>query len=159
LNGYVPAKKWVIVATIAHPQSRDFKRYIGSYMYDSMLYGNGLSLWALGEIDGVTSSPLKRYLYVDNYIYDIAFAEPHKRILKDFQKLFTINDTIIENHILARRTIQDNIDNINSFGFERWVSKNMLINDDTVYRIQDYLYVLYNSWFNLARISHQKYRK
>jgi len=25
-NGYAPAKKWVIVATIAHPQSRNFKR-------------------------------------------------------------------------------------------------------------------------------------
>jgi hypothetical protein len=25
-NGYTPAKKWVIVATIANPQSRDFKR-------------------------------------------------------------------------------------------------------------------------------------
>jgi len=25
-NGYTPAKKWVIGATIAHPQSRDFKR-------------------------------------------------------------------------------------------------------------------------------------
>jgi len=25
-NGYAPAKKWVIVATIANPQSRDFKR-------------------------------------------------------------------------------------------------------------------------------------
>ncbi len=24
---YAPAKKWVIVATLAHPQSRDFKRY------------------------------------------------------------------------------------------------------------------------------------
>jgi hypothetical protein len=27
-NGYVPAKKWVIVATITRPQSRDFKRYV-----------------------------------------------------------------------------------------------------------------------------------
>jgi len=26
-NGYVPAKKWVIVATVASPQSRDFKRW------------------------------------------------------------------------------------------------------------------------------------
>jgi hypothetical protein len=26
-NGYAPAKKWVIVANIAGPQSRDFKRY------------------------------------------------------------------------------------------------------------------------------------
>jgi hypothetical protein len=26
-NGYTPAKKWVIVATIACPQSRDFKRW------------------------------------------------------------------------------------------------------------------------------------
>jgi hypothetical protein len=26
-KGYAPAKKWVIVATIASPQSRDFKRY------------------------------------------------------------------------------------------------------------------------------------
>jgi len=25
-NGYVLAKKWVIVASLAHPQSRDFKR-------------------------------------------------------------------------------------------------------------------------------------
>jgi hypothetical protein len=25
-NGYVPAKKWVIVASLADPQSRDFKR-------------------------------------------------------------------------------------------------------------------------------------
>jgi hypothetical protein len=25
-NGYAPAKKWVIVTTIASPQSRDFKR-------------------------------------------------------------------------------------------------------------------------------------
>jgi len=25
-NGYMPAKKWVIVATIADSQSRDFKR-------------------------------------------------------------------------------------------------------------------------------------
>jgi hypothetical protein len=25
-NSYTPAKKWVIVATIANPQSRDFKR-------------------------------------------------------------------------------------------------------------------------------------
>jgi hypothetical protein len=25
-NGYMPIKKWVIVATIAHLQSRDFKR-------------------------------------------------------------------------------------------------------------------------------------
>jgi len=29
-NGYALAKKWVIVATIAHPQSRDFKRYIAN---------------------------------------------------------------------------------------------------------------------------------
>jgi len=25
-NGYTPAKKWVIEATLASPQSRDFKR-------------------------------------------------------------------------------------------------------------------------------------
>jgi len=26
-NGYKPAKKWVIMATFANPQSRDFKRW------------------------------------------------------------------------------------------------------------------------------------
>jgi hypothetical protein len=27
-NGYAPAKKWVIVAAVAHPQSPDFKRWV-----------------------------------------------------------------------------------------------------------------------------------
>jgi hypothetical protein len=27
-DGYVPAKKWVIVASLADPQSRDFKRWV-----------------------------------------------------------------------------------------------------------------------------------
>jgi hypothetical protein len=27
-NGYLPAKKWVIVASLASPQSRNFKRYM-----------------------------------------------------------------------------------------------------------------------------------
>ena len=27
-DGYLPAKKWVIAATFASPQSRDFKRYM-----------------------------------------------------------------------------------------------------------------------------------
>jgi len=26
-NGYLPAKKWVIMASLASPQSRDFKRW------------------------------------------------------------------------------------------------------------------------------------
>jgi len=30
-NGYALAKKWVIVATLANPQSRDFKRWVASF--------------------------------------------------------------------------------------------------------------------------------
>ena len=40
--GYTPAKKWVIVATLASPQSRDFKRWAAKirifYTYRSIKF-------------------------------------------------------------------------------------------------------------------------
>jgi hypothetical protein len=58
--------------------------------YDAVLYGNGLTLSLLQEIEKITTNSIKKYLNCNLFISDLLYADSHKRISREFNKYFTI---------------------------------------------------------------------
>ena len=118
-------------------------------MYDSILYGNGLTLSVLSLIKENCKSEFIHYLDFDNFIFEFVHAENHSRIIRDFLKNFTINTETIIAHNEARNKIKNNYKEIASYGFERWVSKYLFDPNSNFKEIKGYIYFLYNYWFHV----------
>lgn len=118
-------------------------------MYDSFLYGNGLSLSILSKIKETTSSPLARYLDCSLFINEFARSQPHSKILREYSNLFTITKESQEVHAEALSTLGVCCDEISGLGFERWVSKYLFQKDRTSKTTQTYIYMLYNYWYHV----------
>jgi len=119
-------------------------------MYNSMLYGNGLTLAVLSTIKENFSNEFICYLDCDDFIFEFIYAEPHKRIYRDFIKYFLINKETEKVHNEARKIIKRNYKEISSYGFERWVSKYLFSSNTDYKKIKEYAYFLYNYWFYIV---------
>lgn len=117
-------------------------------VYNSFLYGNGLSLATLQSVRNNYDNEYIRYLQCDDFIFEFANAESHKRILRDFLKYFKITGNSEIVHVKSRLILKKNIEKINTYGFERWVSKYMFSSNTEYKKIKVYIYFLYNYWFH-----------
>lgn len=121
-------------------------------MYDSLLYGYGLTCFVFDEVYPLidSSNPCKKFLSLNFFLEDFINAEKHKRILRDFNRYFQLNDETNKGHEEARNFLKSEINNILEFGFERWVSKNLFNAKNKIPKIADmYIYLLYNYWYHL----------
>lgn len=117
-------------------------------MFNSFLYGNGLSLSVLLAVRNNFDNEYIRYLNCNDFIFEFANAESHKRILRDFLKYFKITKASEAVHHESRKILKNSIEEINTYGFERWVSKYMFSSNTDYKQIKVYVYFLYNFWFH-----------
>ena len=131
-------------------------------MYDSFLYGYGLSLAIFDQIKNIipTNHILKDYLSVDKLIVEFLYADDHTRLKRDFYKFFPNVPHVLENHESIQIYLKDRIDEINKLGFEHWASrysfsKEKQIPDTVLF----YVYILYNYWYHIINegiLNHKK---
>lgn len=121
-------------------------------MYDSFLYGYGLTLFVFDQISNLVSesNPCKPFMNIDNFWANFLNAEKHNRILSDFNKYFDLNDKTNYEHKITRDFLKAGLSEIQELGFERWVSKNLFDKDKRIPKgAQFYMYSLYNYWYNM----------
>lgn len=116
--------------------------------FDSILYGNGLTIHTLNTIFEVSKDPFRKYLSDKEFIYNFSHSEDHRRIVRDFEKYFKMDIEFKKLHDLSRSILKDNVDDINKYGFERWVSKNLFKEESGLKDLKIYGYILYNYWFD-----------
>lgn len=123
---------------------------MNSKLYNSFLYGYGLTLAVLNHVSKSINIPsIDKYIDFNIFFYDFIQAEEHKRILRDFNKYFKLNSDTIKTHLNTRKYLCHKVDEISKLGFERWVSKNLFKKDNKVSKdVQFYVYVLYNYWYH-----------
>ncbi|MCG6913929.1 hypothetical protein LJE86_08435, partial [bacterium BMS3Abin03] len=80
-------------------------------MYDSLLYGYGLTCFVFDKIDSLvdSSNPCKRYFSINSFLEDFINAQKHNRILRDFNKYFDLDIETNEGHEEARSYIKSEI--------------------------------------------------
>ncbi len=121
-------------------------------MYDSFLYGNGLSIGALyGLIDIGTGSKFDRYLDFNVFMKEFIEAERHRRIRRRFENLFDLH---LKEYKANREKVIQNLRNeyeqIRTYGFERWISKELLVDKSVVGPGEKlYSYLIYNYWYHV----------
>ena len=117
--------------------------------FDSLLYGNGLTIAILSILKEHSKSNFRDYLDCDTFIGDFITAKSHRRILREYLKYFNITDVTKANHDKARSILRENFDDISNLGFERWVSKNLFSDNRDFQRLKWYAYLLYNYWYHI----------
>lgn len=116
--------------------------------YDSLIYGNGLTISSINDLYEKSDYQFKNYFYLNNFIKEFAFSEKHNFIYRKFISLFQ-NATFAEEwHQESKQILSDNIDEICTIGFERWVSKYMFLKPKMIKKAQTYIYLLYNYWYS-----------
>lgn len=123
-------------------------------MFNSFLFGYGLTIYCLEKIKPTVaeSNPLKNYIELSNFLNVFLTAPLHKKILRDFNKYFVKDSRATPDHDEIREFLYSHIAEINSVGFERWVS-NILFqgNIETPLGYKLYIYFLYNFWFHIIK--------
>lgn len=122
-------------------------------MYDSFLYGYGLTLAIFDILEKMTFKMNERVIYYFSYtdfLKAFLHAEDHKRIIKNFNKYFELNSKTKKAHDEARAFLITNEDEICSIGFERWISEYIFVKDNPILdSVIVYSYILYNYWYHL----------
>jgi hypothetical protein len=123
-------------------------------IYDSILYGNGLTIKILNTLKNMPSNnDVISFIDIDRFISNI-IDFPDKRISRDFLK------PIRKLHINGqKRTIKLDskksrailrypyiFKELNELGFERFMSKHLFMQDE-IYEQRNFLYPLYNYWY------------
>lgn len=130
-------------------------------MYDSLLYGNGLSIGTLyGLMDIGSNSKFDRYLDFNTFMKEFIDAESHKKLKKDFENLFDLHsEEYKKNREMVIRNIREEYEQISIYGFERWVSKALFV-DKSLAGPEEKLfsYLIYNYWYSLI-VNEILYRK
>lgn len=122
-------------------------------MYDSFLYGYGLTLAlfnVLGEVANKKGNEVTRYFNYNNFLKTFLHAKYHKRILRDFNNYFDLNAESRRVHDKVKEFLIANEDEIFSNGFERWASQHIFTKDKSqLDHVIIYSYILYNYWYHL----------
>jgi len=119
--------------------------------YDSILFGNGLTIAILKKIgDSVKLSEReRRCCYLNNFMYELLsapiFSPEYRRFLKFLNPNYI---KLAEQHKEVKNALNPYIDDILNLGFERWAGKYVLDEINGVLKKYfDYLYVIYNYWY------------
>lgn len=119
-------------------------------MYDSIIFGYGLTLEANYRIRNLRLPYYsEKYLDFNTLLADFVNAKEHSRIRLDYFKLVDIlNNDILLVHEEVRQTLKEKFDDITTIGFERWVSRYLLSNNQVTEDSKLAIYLLYNFWFS-----------
>lgn len=130
-------------------------------MYDSFIYGYGLTLALFNVLESLTKNKggiVEHYFNFNNFLQAFLHAEYHRKILRDFNKYFDINVDTQKHHDEAKAFLIAGEDDIYSVGFERWISRYIPIKDNPQIDFAIiYSCFLYNYWYHLlyTRILHE----
>lgn len=116
--------------------------------YDSILYGNGLTLHTLSAIQKQSDDPFIKYLSISEFMSDFSSSENHRRIVRDFKKFFHMNKEVERAHDYAKEQLRLNAEEMNALGLERWASKYWFSDFQRVKQLKTYVCILYNYWFD-----------
>lgn len=135
-------------------------------MYDSLLYGYGLTLAIFNTIQEMAienGDDENCYFDVNDFLHTFLHSKEHKRIVRSFNRYFVINSKTQPAHDVAKTFLISNEDEIYKIGFERWISSyiSSIGNDPTKDYGIIYIYILYNYWYHLlfSQILQKPYSK
>ena len=116
--------------------------------FDTLLFGNGLSLSMMDNIDD--DMPFDTF---NNFLYEFLLMENHKAIKNKFYRIIKSNKRsrvyIEDSEILEIEDfLLSNIDEINKNGYEVWISLKIFV-DEKVKLYTLYYNALYYYWFCL----------
>lgn len=119
--------------------------------YDSLLYGNGLTLATLHKIALINCTNIELSLLSMNDFCRYLFTGPiHRKVYRDFLKTFNQCPSKYENSYTAGRQFMiDYMDEITTYGFEATIGKHIFENQDN--RFSDMIAFWYgfpNYWYN-----------
>lgn len=123
-------------------------------MYDSIIYGNGLTISIMNKIESKYKNLYSiKYLDFNNFLKEFIISNDHCRIVRKFKDCFDVsNSEINNNHIICREQLKKEKEEICKLGFERWFSKYMFDkNDESINLLKHYLYGLYNYWYSMIK--------
>ena len=132
-------------------------------MYDSFLYGYGLTLAIFDILIKMTverNETVNYYFNFNDFLKAFLHAEDHKRIIRRFNKYFELNRKTQKAHDDTKAFLIANENEIYSLGFERWISKHIFNKDNPqISNMIVYTYILYNYWYHLlySQILQQPY--
>jgi len=121
-------------------------------MYDTFLYGYGLTLAVSSQLLNSVklTSRQRQYLFFSSFFREFVTSDEHRKVYRDFLKYFKINPETAYQHTKTKKDLLSKLEAIEKYGFERWVSKNLFENVDSVdSKKKAYLYMLYNYWGHL----------
>lgn len=120
-------------------------------MYDNLIYGNGLTIALIYMMENMlVKNEYKKLLHLNSFVEYFINAPEHKKISREFRKTFNKDtEKYLKMHVKNKIYILKDLDEINRIGFERWVSKKVLLDDSEEFKnIKEYLYSLYNYWYS-----------
>lgn len=120
-------------------------------MYDSLIYGNGLSIAIFNRLksQGQISS-VDRYLDLNIFISELVKSKPYSRIRRIFDELFDESKPEkVEIRNKALDYLKRHEKNMSYYGFERWVSKVIFDTKNEINSETKIIgYILYNLWYD-----------
>ncbi|MGM0509465.1 MAG: hypothetical protein ACQERZ_09970 [Fusobacteriota bacterium] len=120
-------------------------------MYDSLLYGYGMTLGTLFELRHQHKiTEFDRYLDFNILVKELIESENHSRLRREFNKLFESHDRIYEeNRNDEIDLIKSQYNIVKQYGFERWISKCLFNKERAVSEKGKFLsYLVYNFWYS-----------
>lgn len=121
-------------------------------MFNSFLYGNGLTLATLYELKNIGSgSKFDRYLDFNVFMKEFIEAKDHKRIKRGFNNLFDSHlKEYKDNRNAVIKNIKKEYKKISEYGFERWISKGLFVDQSSIGAGEKlYSYLIYNYWYSI----------
>ena len=122
-------------------------------MYDSFLFGYGLTLAISNKLSktSVLTPQQKQILYFDSFFHTFVTSEDHKRIYRQFLRKYKVDSSKVNLHEQMKNKLASRIEEINNYGVERWVGKNLFDPSNEVSSEEKmYLYLLYGYWAHLV---------
>lgn len=124
-------------------------------MYDSFLYGYGLTLAISNKLSkfSALAPQQKKILYFDSFFHTFVTSVDHKRIYRQFLKLYKVDSGKVDLHKQMKNNLASRMEEINKYGVEKWVGKNLFDpNSEVSSEEKMYLYFLYGYWAHLVYV-------
>lgn len=120
-------------------------------MYDSLIYGYGVTLEALIRVGSLhLNCYSSKYLNFNCFLEDFINCKSHSVLNRKFLKLIDIiSDETLKTHSEVRSDLRDNFNEITQIGFERWVSRYIFSDNKVSSDVKLLIYILYNFWYSI----------
>ena len=124
-------------------------------MYDSFLYGYGLTLAISNQPSksSLITPQQKEILYFNSFFHRFVTSNSEEQLYKGFLRLFRIDSNLHHLHEKMKITLASRLEEITNYGVERWVGKHLFDPKNEVSSEEKmYLYILYVYWAHLMHL-------